>query len=232
MKSYLTHTPWWLRKIYPTCIWNIPVNDKTVFLTFDDGPHAEATQFVLQQLHQYHAKATFFCIGKNVAQHPEIFEQIKAAGHAVGNHTMNHANGWKTSDEDYLKEIAAADILIGSKLFRPPYGRIKKSQLRKIQGSRLKGAGILNLANELPIANCQLLSVVMWSILSGDFDEGIDGEQCYQNVIRHVRPGSIIVFHDSLKALPRLQYALPRLLEWLKQNGYQSKAINLQISPP
>ena len=200
---YLTHTPWWLQKLYPTCIWNIPVNDKVVFLTFDDGPHAEATPFVLQQLNQYNAKATFFCIGKNVASHPEIFEQLKANGHAVGNHTMNHANGWKTKDEDYRIEIFEADELIDSNFFRPPYGRIKKSQLKAIQN----------------------LKVIMWSVLSGDFDEAIDGEKCFQNVIRNIKPGSIIVFHDSNKALPRLQYALPKVLLWLKENGFTSRAI-------
>jgi len=222
---YLTHTPWWLKKLYPTCTWHIPVKDKTVFLTFDDGPHAEATPFVLQQLEQYNAKASFFCIGKNVAQHPEIFEKIKAEDHAVGNHTMNHTNGWKTSDEDYLKEIAAADILIGSKLFRPPYGRIKKSQLGNILGSAVKRN--VDTDNALQTAHCPLPTVVMWSILSGDFDIGIDGEKCFSNVTKSIKPGSIIVFHDSQKALPRLQYALPRLLLWMQENGYQSKAIAL-----
>ena len=132
MKRYLTHTPWWLKKIYPTCIWSIPVIGNTVFLTFDDGPHETATPFVLQQLDAYQAKASFFCIGKNVAQHPALFNQIKAAGHTVGNHTMHHANGWKTDDAAYQKEIVDADALIGSPFFRPPYGRIKKSQIRNL----------------------------------------------------------------------------------------------------
>lgn len=208
---YLTHTPWWLRKIYPTCTWHIPVKDKTVFLTFDDGPHTEATPFVLQQLNQYNAKATFFCIGKNVVRHPEIFQQIQAAGHAVGNHTMNHANGWNTTDDDYLKEIMEADALIHSNLFRPPYGRIKKSQIRILQTSEIRH---------------QKSQIIMWSVLSGDFDTEIDGEKCFQNVIKSIKPGSIIVFHDSQKAMPRLQYALPKVLEWLKENGYESKAIS------
>lgn len=211
---YLTHTPLWLKKCYPGCIWDIPVTDKTVFLTFDDGPHAEATPFILQQLNQHDAKASFFCIGKNVALHPEIFKQIKQAGHAVGNHTMNHANGWKTSDADYLKEIADADAVIGSALFRPPYGRIKKSQIQKIQ------------KNQKSEIRNQKSGIIMWSVLSGDFDTGIDGEKCFINVIQHIRPGSIIVFHESQKALPRLRYALPKLLLWMQENGYQSKAIS------
>ncbi|MES2777037.1 MAG: polysaccharide deacetylase family protein [Bacteroidota bacterium] len=211
---YLTHTPWWLKKIYPTCTWEIPVNDKTVFLTFDDGPHATATPFVLQQLHQYNAKASFFCIGKNVVKHPEIFEQLKAAGHTVGNHTMNHANGWKTADEDYLKEISDAAAFIHSGLFRPPYGRIKRSQIQRLHTSEIRN---------------QKSEIIMWTILSGDFDTGIDGEKCFQNVIKSIRPGSIIVFHDSQKAFPRLEYALPKLLGWLKENGYESKAIPVRF---
>ncbi|MEO7312591.1 MAG: polysaccharide deacetylase family protein [Chitinophagaceae bacterium] len=208
---YLTHIPWWLKKMYPGCTWHIPVPDKTVFLTFDDGPHPEATPFVLQQLLQYAATATFFCIGKNVVQHPAIFEGVKSAGHAVGNHTMNHANGWKTSDDMYLDEIVEAGAVIQSKLFRPPYGRIKKSQLRLLK-------------SDIRHPTSQ---IVMWSILSGDFDTEIDGERCFQNVIRSIKPGSIIVFHDSQKALPRLAYALPKLLEWMRENGYRSQAILL-----
>ncbi len=214
MKFYLTHTPWWLKKIYPTCIWDIPVAGKTVFLTFDDGPHETATQFVLQQLEQYKAKATFFCIGKNVAQYPEIFKQVKAEGHTVANHTMHHANGWKTNDDAYLKEIADADAWIGSSLFRPPYGRIKQSQIRKLQKSYIRN---------------HTSKIIMWSVLSGDFDTEIDGERCFQNVIRKIKPGSIIVFHDSQKALPRLQYALPKLLQWMQENGYMSEAIEVGV---
>ena len=268
---YLTHTPWWLKKIYPTCIWDIPVTGKTIFLTFDDGPHETATPFVLQQLELYKAKATFFCIGKNVAEHPEILKQIKADGHAVANHTMHHTNGCKTNDDAYLKEIADADALIGSTLFRPPYGRIKRSQILKIQGSRNKGQGTRNKdqdssfkdqgsgskdqesksanqtsdirhqtseikvqesrsANQTIDIRDQKFEIIMWSVLSGDFDTEIDGEKCFQNVIRKIKPGSIIVFHDSRKALPRLQYALPKLLRWMQENGYVSEAIGVSVS--
>ena len=250
MNFYLTHTPRWLKKIYPTCIWDIPVTDKTIFLTFDDGPHETATPFVLQQLELYKAKATFFCIGKNVAEHPEIFKQVKADGHAVANHTMHHTNGCKTNDDAYLKEIADADALIGSTLFRPPYGRIKRSQILKIQGSRNKGQGTRNKdqdssfkdqgsgskdqesksANQTSDIRHQNFEIIMWSVLSGDFDTEIDGEKCFQNAVRHIKPGSIIVFHDSRKALPRLQYALPKLLQWMQENGYASEAIGVSVS--
>lgn len=201
---YFVHTPWWLKKVYPHCVWNIPVQDKTVFLTFDDGPHPEATPFVLEQLKQFNFKATFFCIGKNVVLHPAIFQQIKDEGHTVGNHTMNHVNGWKTKDDQYFKEIAEADTLIPPPLFRPPYGRIKKSQIRSIQHK----------------------NIIMWSILSGDFDTNINGNTCLKNVIRNIKPGNIIVFHDSSKALPRLKTALPKLLEWMQNNGYSSTSIS------
>lgn len=221
---YLTHTPWWLKKIYPTCIWDIPVTGKTVFLTFDDGPHETATPFVLRQLEQYKAKATFFCIGKNVAQYPEIFKQVKAGGHAVANHTMHHANGWNTDDDAYMKEIADADALIGSHLFRPPYGRIKKSQIRKIQEGKFQGSAIKVQTSDIRHHKSK---IIMWSVLSGDFDTEIDGEKCFQNVIRKIKPGSIIVFHDSQKALLRLQYALPKLLQWMQGNGYVSEVIIL-----
>lgn len=207
---YLITTPWWLRLFYPGCVWQMPAKDKTVYLTFDDGPHPVATPFVLQQLKQYHAKATFFCIGKNVEKHTGIYQQLLSEGHTAGNHTMHHINGWKVSDEEYIKEIADATHLIDSQLFRPPYGRIKFSQVRKVKSKS---------------AELKIDRIVMWSVLSADFDPAINGEQCYQNVIKYVKRGSIIVFHDSAKAMPRLEYVLPKLLQWLIENGYCMKAI-------
>lgn len=202
---YFINTPWWLKKIYPHCIWHIPVQDKTIFLTFDDGPHAEATPFVLEQLKRFNFKATFFCIGKNVIEHPDIFQRIKNEGHSVGNHTMNHANGWKTNNDKYLKEITEANTVIHSNLFRPPYGRIKKSQIKEIQN----------------------MNFIMWSVLSGDFDTQIDGMACFKNTTRNIKPGCIIVFHDSAKASPRLKVALPMMLKWMQENGYSSTGISL-----
>lgn len=226
--SYLTYTPWWLRKLYPACIWQIDTKEKIVYLTFDDGPNQLATPFVLEQLEKYTARGTFFCIGKNVAQHPEIFSQIKNSGHAVGNHTMNHANGWKTENEKYLDEIKQADAIIHSNLFRPPYGRIKRAQIKAIKNyqSRITNYELPIQNRQLPTANRQL-STVMWSVLSGDFDTLINGEECYQNVIKDVKPGSIIVFHDSEKAFTRLQTALPKTLEWLTKQGFRCEALFL-----
>ncbi len=207
---YLITTPWWLRLSYPGCIWQMPATDKTVYLTFDDGPHPVATPFVLQQLQQYSAKASFFCIGKNVAKHSTIYRQVLNEGHTTGNHTMHHVNGWQVSDDEYLEEIAAADPLINSEMLRPPYGRIRNSQIQKIKNNQ---------------ATFTINRIIMWSVLSADFDTRIDGEQCYQNVIKNTKPGSIIVFHDSTKAMPRMAYALPKVLQWLAGNGYSMKAL-------
>lgn len=207
MILYLVHTPWWLKKLYPFCTWDLASPPNTVYLTFDDGPHPEATPFVLDQLNQFGFHASFFCIGKNILAHPGISEQIKAAGHTIGNHTMNHVNGWKTNDELYLREMIETDALITSQYFRPPYGRIRRSQVKLLRGQRPG------------------MKVIMWNILSGDFNTDIDGPKCAANVIRYIRPGSIIVFHDSAKAFPRLRHALPEVLTWLAGNNYTSNAL-------
>jgi peptidoglycan/xylan/chitin deacetylase (PgdA/CDA1 family) len=224
---YLTYTPWWLRKLYPTCIWQIPTKEKVVYLTFDDGPNPLATPFVLEQLRKYNAKGTFFCIGKNVVQHPDIFSHIKNEGHEVGNHTMHHANGWKTENQKYLHEIKQADAVIHSNLFRPPYGRIKKAQIKLVNGewSMVNGETVVD-GKPFTIHDSRF-TIIMWSVLSGDFDTNIDGFTCFQNVINHVKPGSIIVFHDSEKAFPRLQIALPKTLEWLTKQGFRCEALFL-----
>ena len=188
----------------------MPAKDRSVYLTFDDGPHPVATPFVLDQLQQFEAKATFFCIGKNVVKYPLLYQQLLAEGHATGNHTMHHINGWKVSNEEYVKEVEEAGRLINSQLMRPPYGRIKFSQVRKVKSRKAK---------------IKISRIIMWSVLSADFDAAINGELCYQNVVQHVKPGSIIVFHDSAKAMPRLQYALPKVLHWLAGNGYEMKAL-------
>jgi len=204
---YFVKTPWLLKKIYPYGIWDFPSTTKTVYLSFDDGPHPAITPFVLDQLDRYNAKASFFCIGKNVVAHKDIFEMIVRKGHRVGNHTQNHLNGWKTADEDYIANIQEAGQYINSNLFRPPYGRIKKSQAIAMQK---KFAG---------------MKIIMWDVLSADFDTGIDAERCTRNVVQNVRPGSIVVFHDSEKAFPRLEHTLPAVLENLSAQGYQFDAI-------
>ena len=199
---YLVKTPWWLSKgIYPAYTWSMPAGQKKLYLSFDDGPHPVVTPFVLDTLKKYHAKASFFCIGKNVAAYPELYKRILLEGHAVGNHTQNHLNGWKTNDARYLSNITEAAQYIDSKLFRPPYGRITRFQARQVQ-ERLG------------------LRVVMWSVLSGDFDTNLEPEKCCTNVQKHAADGSIIVFHDSEKAMPRMGYALPGVLEYFSTRGF------------
>ncbi len=204
---YLIKTPWWLRALYPALTWRIKEPGKTIYLTFDDGPHETATPFVLDQLKQYNAKASFFCIGKNVAAHPDIYQRILDEGHSVGNHTYNHVNGWKVSDEVYINEVAETATLIKSNLFRPPYGRIKRSQQKKLQTQNPK------------------LQTIMWDVLSGDFDFNLTPEACLGYVLYHTRPGSIIVFHDSTKAWERMSYALPKVLEHFTKQRYEFHAL-------
>ncbi|PSL49764.1 peptidoglycan/xylan/chitin deacetylase (PgdA/CDA1 family) [Chitinophaga niastensis] len=204
---YLTKTPGILKALYKSCIWNLSAASNTVYLTFDDGPHPQATPFVLEQLAKYNAKATFFCIGKNVVEYPAIYQQILEAGHATGNHTHNHLNGWETNTDKYLENILEARKYVTSSLFRPPYGRITPFQIRQIK-KKIPGA-----------------KIIMWDILSGDFDPNINGEACVQNVVFKIQPGSIIVFHDSTKAWERLSYALPRVLEYCKKQKYEIAAL-------
>ena len=204
---YFVKTPFWLRKLYGECTWEMPATEKVIYLTFDDGPHPEATPFVLTELKKYNAQATFFCIGKNVVGYPEIFQEVMTNGHAIGNHTYNHLNGWKTEDDLYLNDISLAQKHIASTLFRPPYGRATKRQLRL-------------LLNE-PFG----LKPFMWTVLSGDFDEKVDGKKCLQNVIVNACSGSIVVFHDSKKALERLQVALPGVLKHFSEEGYRFEPI-------
>ncbi|QQL49845.1 polysaccharide deacetylase family protein [Mucilaginibacter ginkgonis] len=200
---YLVKTPWLLKKFYPGLLWNMPRDERKIYLTFDDGPIPEVTPFVLDTLSDFNARATFFCIGDNIRKHPEIFEQVKQAGHAIGNHTFNHLRGWATDDTAYIKNLQACQELIGTNLFRPPYGRMKRSQISHV--------------NEI----YPEMQIVMWDVLSGDFDTELSPDNCLKNVLKHTSSGSIIVFHDSLKAFERLKYVLPRALgHWSKQ-GYQ-----------
>ncbi len=206
---YFVKTPWLLKKLYPECIWEVQTTEKNIYLTFDDGPHPQATPFVLNELKKYQARATFFCIGKNVRDYFDVYKQIIADGHKPGNHTYNHLNGWKTSDRIYLEDIRLAANSIDSNLFRPPYGKASKFQLKALQEEKLN------------------FTTIMWSVLSGDFDEKVTPENCYLNVIKNACPGSIVIFHDSLKALPRLQYTLPRVLQYFSERGFQFKVISL-----
>jgi peptidoglycan/xylan/chitin deacetylase (PgdA/CDA1 family) len=204
---YLVKTPRLLKKLYPGLLWDAPECGRCIYLTFDDGPIPIVTPLVLNILQQYDAKATFFCIGDNVRKHPDVFEQVKNAGHAIGNHTYNHLKGWKTDDDIYLENVLKADELIGSNLFRPPYGRIKRSQANWLLSARVD------------------LKIVMWNILSADFDLNISPQKCLDNVIKNTRANDIVLFHDSLKAQPRMEYALPRALEYWSKEGYEFKTL-------
>lgn len=204
-----------LKKIFSNYIWDIPNKENCVYLTFDDGPTPEITRWTLLQLKKHHAKATFFCIGNNVAKNPEIFNAVIQQGHAIGNHTFNHLNGWKTETETYIKNVKQCEIRISnqqsesnnlkSKLFRPPYGKIKTKQAKKLMELGYK--------------------IIMWDILSADFDSSITPEKCLNNVISNVQSGSIIVFHDSVKSFKNLEYVLPKTLDFLMKNGYKCEVI-------
>ncbi|HOZ51484.1 MAG TPA: polysaccharide deacetylase family protein [Chitinophagaceae bacterium] len=207
MRTYLVKTPRLLKVAYANCIWHVKEHANSVYLTFDDGPHPTITPFVLNELKKYQAKATFFCIGKNVELYPEIYQQILDEGHSVGNHTQNHLNGWKTENIEYYKNIKMASKLIDTRLFRPPYGRITYAQS-------------MGLSRLFPKSK-----IIMWDVLSGDFDTALTGENCLQNVVLATQAGSIIVFHDSEKAWARLKFTLPLFLEHCKQQGWKMKKL-------
>ena len=207
--------PGFIKRIFNKRIWEGPAKEKCIYLSFDDGPIPEVTPWVLDQLKKYSAQATFFCIGDNVQKHPEVFQRIIAEGHSVGNHTFNHLNGWKTSTEEYvLNTLKARHILeknlpekkaFKNPLFRPPYGRLKTKQANMLQKRGFK--------------------LVMWSILSMDYNRKITREKCLQNVLKNAKSGSIVVFHDSLKAQFNLTYVLPRVLKYFSQKGYSFRAL-------
>ena len=189
------------------------IKKKNIYLTFDDGPTPKVTDWVLDTLSHYKAKATFFCIGKNIKNNSDIFKRIINNGHAIGNHTYEHINGWNVSNDEYLRSVIKTEEIIqkseikfqNSKLFRPPYGKIKRSQTKRL---------IKNNYN-----------IIMWSVLSADFDKNIDEIICLQNVIKNVKNGSIVVFHDSVKAFDKLQVVLPKVLEHFNEKGYSFKSI-------
>lgn len=202
---YFVRTPSWVAKLNSSLVWNIPTKEKELFLTFDDGPHEKATPFVLDQLRSFDARATFFCVGKNVKAHPKIYERILDEGHRVGNHTFNHLNGWKTKNKKYVHDIAEAAKYIDSKLFRPPYGRISPFVSKLLRSMNYR--------------------IIMWEILSGDFDPNLTPQKCAEHVVLHSRPGSIIVFHDSAKAWERMQVALPKCLQYFRQQSFKFNVI-------
>jgi peptidoglycan/xylan/chitin deacetylase (PgdA/CDA1 family) len=206
---YAVKASWWLTLLAPpNLVWRMPATHRpTVYLSFDDGPHPVATPFVLRQLAAYNAKATFFCIGKCVAEHPDIFKEIQTAGHSIGNHTHNHLNGWKVSKTDYLQNIRQAEALIPGRAFRPPYGRISRAQAKALHRDQ------------------NPWTIYMWTILSGDFDKNLTPEDCLRNILDNLAPGAIVVFHDSAKAWDRLRYALPFVLDYCKEKGWDVEGL-------
>lgn len=216
MKFYTVKTPKLVKSLFPKLVWEFSVSKKTIYLTFDDGPIPEVTPWVLEQLSTYSAKATFFCIGDNVKKHPTIYHDIIEKGHVIGNHTQHHVNAWKVSNETYISETQLCEETLlknitslkntSPKLFRPPYGKITphlSKELRKLG-----------------------YTIVMWDVLSGDFDNELSPEKCLANVIENTTSGSIIVFHDSLKAAQKLHFVLPKVLEHFSNLGYTFASIS------
>ncbi len=197
--------PKFLKHIAPGLIWNMD-GEPDVYLTFDDGPTPGNTEWILETLAKYDAKATFFCLGKNVEQYPETFGRIIAGGHKAGNHTYSHQKGWGMSVERYVEDVDFANQLIHSDLFRPPYGRITPVQARILS---------------------ERYTLVMWDVLSRDYSSLITPRQCTKNVLKHVGAGSIVVFHDSWKSARNMRYALPRVLEYLKEQGLRCSTIEV-----
>jgi peptidoglycan-N-acetylglucosamine deacetylase len=196
--------PAFLKKIFHALVWSYPDHEREVFITFDDGPTREHTSWILGTLKAYNAKATFFLLGKNVEKHPDLYYQILKEGHAVGNHSYSHLKGLYSSTLKYISDVNKAGLLIGSSLFRPPYGKMRPSQMRSLK-NRFK--------------------IIIWDVMSCDFDTSLSPEQCYENVIKNAKSGSIIVFHDSEKASKNMRAALPKVLEYFQKNNYRMLAL-------
>ncbi len=202
---YFYSAPFWIRAIYPKgLIWRIPTSKREVFLTFDDGPVPEVTPLVIEILKKYNIKATFFCVGENVQKYPEVFKMLSKNGHATGNHTFHHVKAFKTEYNTYLSEVENCNQLVNSNLFRPPHGQID----RKIAQTLRKN-----------------FKIIMWTALTGDYNNKLSGQQCLENAIKNTRPGSIIVFHDSIKAHDRMVFALPLYIEYCLKEGYSFKIL-------
>lgn len=195
----MVRPPTYLRFLYPGVVWNKTTNEKILYLTFDDGPTPEVTPAVLDLLASYQAKATFFCIGENVKKHPILYNRIKAEGHSIGNHTHTHPSSWKVKYDFYLNDVEEARKVIDSTLFRPPYGKLTPRTLFALR---------------------KKFRIIMWDVISCDFDEKVSAEQVEKNVIENTTKGSIIVFHDSVKAAPRILKVLPTILKHYTESGY------------
>jgi peptidoglycan/xylan/chitin deacetylase (PgdA/CDA1 family) len=202
---YLVNTPQFIQKLFPNFIWQIPTNKKELFLTFDDGPVPGVTPDVLNVLDAYNASATFFMVGKNIKENQELFQEVLDRGHQVGNHTFTHMNGWNEENINYFHDVRHTEHLTRTGLFRPPYGKLRPKQAQFLQ---------------------RHYKVVMWSVLSGDFDAQTTQEECLKNVVNNAGKGSIIVFHDSLKSADKMLWALPRVLEHFSNQGFVFRSID------
>ena len=197
---FVEQPPLLYRMLFPECLWRIHKKRKCVYLTFDDGPIPEVTPWVLDTLDRYGVKATFFMVGENAQRHPELLAEVLRRGHSVGNHTMNHMQGSKVTKATYMDNVEQDNALLHTNLFRPPHGLMRFGQAKMVKSD---------------------YTVVMYDVVTRDYARNIDGEGVLANVKRYTRKGSIIVFHDSLKAEKNMKYALPRAIEWLQQNGYE-----------
>jgi peptidoglycan-N-acetylglucosamine deacetylase len=203
-----------MRAIYPDFLWRVKTDEKVIYLTFDDGPIPEITEFVLAELAKYQAKATFFCIGNNIQKHPDIFQQVVNQGHGIGNHTFNHLKGWYTENDEYIENFKLCEAIISENLipdsnlglpkFRPPYGRIKNKQASEILKTH---------------------EIIMWDVLAGDYDQNISKEVVLNKTLQYTEAGSIVLFHDSIKANRNMEYALPRFLEYFSEKGFVFKKL-------
>jgi peptidoglycan/xylan/chitin deacetylase (PgdA/CDA1 family) len=209
MDWFMVRPPLLARKILPEAVWSLSseIKPPSVYLTFDDGPDPSVTPFVLDCLRKHNAKATFFLLGKNAEQQPDMVRRILDEGHAIGNHGHSHLNGWTHSCSSYMADVQAAEKSISSKMYRPPYGRITWPQYRQLS---------------------KTFKVVMWDVMSYDFHSRHDADRCVKNVLTNTRPGSIIVFHDNPKAFKNLLTALPRCLEEFEKKGWQCRALELE----
>ncbi|OYU82264.1 MAG: polysaccharide deacetylase family protein [Flavobacterium sp. BFFFF1] len=210
MNFYWIKTNWIVKRLFSSFVWDLPNKTSTVYLTFDDGPTPEVTPWVLEILKTEQVKATFFCIGDNIRKYPEIFKKVVVDGHSIGNHTFNHLNGWKTDQQKYIENFSQCQQEIEnqgvfSDLFRPPYGKMTTAQTNKVIRAGSK--------------------IIMWDVLSADFDQNIAPEQCTKNATAKTTAGSIIIFHDSVKAFKNLQVALPETIRILKEKGYRFEKI-------
>lgn len=198
------YMPDWFSSFFPSLLWKKKTDQKIIYLTFDDGPIPEITEWILDILKENNAQATFFCVGDNVRKHSTIFDRVIKEGHQVGNHTFNHLNGWQETTEKYMENVALCQTMMkenATHFFRPPYGKLSKKKIKALEQENYQ--------------------IVMWHVLTYDFDKTLQPEICLQKAIQNTKQGSIVVFHDNTKAVQNLKYVLPKYISYFKEKGYQ-----------